>query len=593
MRSLGVICCLFLTAASVHAAEYFFDSATGLDENVGTSEAAAFRSLEKLAKLALEPGDVVHLKRCCTFRGRLRSQGNGTEDKPIRLTAYGEGPKPEILGSIVLEGWQRYEGEIHKVAMTPEQFIGHKRVFGVFEYDEGVPVRLVRDREAIPTERGHFFFDEESLTLYVITADGAAPSEHRLEVAVIEQLVDLNERSWIEIDGLAFLFGNCRHLGVRESHDITIRGCASLFVGHYGNPNVMFTRNTTRARLLDCFLYENINGGVFISSGASECVVFGCTIVKCASNDGVTLHSGGRDEHGVRQGITGDHCIVENNVIGLCPEESIDITSGDHHIIRGNICYGNGNPGIIVGHDSDHILIENNICFGNRRSGIQVQGKAEEGARGYNRVIRNLVYDNGYPGLEIAMNNTEVLNNTVVNSRERVAIRINPASEGSVLRNNLILTLDLTIPHPSLHFIRCTPAGLGAKLSHNLFFHAGDVRKPEVFFPVGSLIRTDDGAFTLESFLAKYGTGEASFVAEPGFRDTDDGYYLLSPDSPAVDAGTDVGLPFMGKTPDLGWKELGSEDTAPKYPPFLIDGEDDEAKILYLWGKSDTLPPGN
>jgi hypothetical protein len=63
-------------------------------------------------------------------------------------------------------------------------------------------------------------------------------------------------------------------------------------------------------------------------------------------------------------------------------------------------------------------------------------------------------------------------------------------------------------------------------------------------------------------------------------------YYFLTPDSPGIDAGTDVGLPFAGKAPDVGWKELGSEGTAPKYPPVLIDGKDDEDIILYLWGKT-------
>ncbi len=586
-RRLAFVLSLLLSVASVHATEYFFDSQAGSDENAGTSEAAPLASLDKLAKLPLEPGDVVYLKRGSAFRGRLRFQGNGAEGQPVRITAYGEGPKPEILGSVLLEGWQQHAGEVYKVAVAPKFFHPYKLPYSLFEYDGDLPVRLVRDKEALPTERGHFFFDEDSLTLYVITTDGKPPDQHRLEVPVIEQLVDLTERSWIEMEGLAFLFGNCRHLGVVRSHDITIRDCASLFVGRYGNPNVSLHEDSTRVKLLNCFLYENVNCGVYISSGATECVVSGCTIVKCASNDGVTCHSGGRDANGVRQGITGDRNVVENNVIGLCPEESIDITSGDYHVIRGNICYGNGNPGIIVGHDADHILIQNNICFRNGRSGIQIGGNEQEGARGHNRVLGNLVYDNAYPGLEIQGKYTEILNNTVVNSRERVAVRINPAAEGSVLRNNLIATLDPTIPHLSLHFIRCTPATLNAKLDHNLFFHAGDVRKPEVFFPTGSLIRTDDGAFTLASFLAKYGTGEDSFVAEPGFASADDGHYFLAPDSPAVDAGADVGLPFAGKAPDLGWKELGSEDTAPKYPPFLIDGgQDDEAKILYLWGKT-------
>ncbi len=569
------------------ASEYFFDSQIGSDDNLGNSPDSPFRTLEKLAGLELEPGDVVRLKRGCEFRGRLSFQGNGVEGRPIRLTAYGDGPKPEILGSIRLTEWEKHEGEVYKQVVPVERFVGKNMVYSIYEYGEGrVPVRLLRGN-AMPAERRRFFFDKDTSTAYLITSDGAAPLQHRIEVSVVEQLMDLTGRSWIEIDGIAFLFGNCRHIVVANSHDISIKNCASLFVGYYGNPNVLIVRDSTRINLVDCFLYENTNCGVFISSGSNRCRVSGCTIVKCKSNDGVTIHSGGNDEHGVRQGIAGDHNVVENNVIGLCPEESIDITSGDHHIIRNNICYGNGNPGIIVGHDSDHILIQNNICFDNARSGIHISGNEQEGARGHNQVIQNLVYNNGYPGLEIQAKNTKVFNNTVVDSLHRVAVRIDPKSEGSELRNNLIVTLDRKIPHRSLHFIKCTPASLGVKLSHNLFFHRADQAKPEIFFPASRLIRTDDGSFSLTEFVAKYGTGEASLAAEPKFADGNGHYYFLKPDSPGIDAGTGVELPFVGRAPDLGWKELGSEAEAPEYPSVLIDGEDDEDAILYLWGKTE------
>ena len=584
---LFIICAMIgIASHPLLAAEYFFDSQMGSDENSGTNPDKSLRTLEKLAALKLDPGDVVRFKRGCEFRGVLSFRGNGIADNPIRLTAYGDGPKPEFLGSIRLTEWEKHEGEVYMKVVPVEEFVGKKMVYSIYEYAEGkVPVRLLRDN-AIPTERGRFFFNEDTFTVYLITSDGSPPSEHRIEVSVIENLVSLTDRRWIEMDNLAFLFGNCRHIVISNSSDITIKNCASLFVGFYGNPNILIVRDSTRISLVDCFLYENANCGVFISSGSNRCLVSGCTIVKCRSNDGVTLHSGGLDENGVRQGITGDYNVVENNVIGLCPEESIDITSGDYHIIRGNICYGNRNPGIIVGHDADHILIQNNISFNNARAGIQISGSKQEGARGHNQVIQNLVYNNGYPGLEIQSENAKVFNNTVIDSINRVAVRINPQSEGLEFRNNLIATLDSNIGHRSLHFIGCTPTSLGVNLSHNLFFHRADQIKPETFFPAGQLIRTDDGSFSLTEFTAKYGTGEDSFIAEPEFASGKNGYYFLTSDSPGVDAGTDVGLPFAGSAPDIGWKELGAENTAPKYPPVLIDGgDDDDEEILYLWGK--------
>ena len=114
-------------------------------------------------------------------------------------------------------------------------------------------------------------------------------------------------------------------------------------------------------------------------------------------------------------------------------------------------------------------------------------------------------------------------------------------------------------------------------MSHNIFFHRG--------LPENALLVTSEGRFTPERFLAQYHTGEASFSAAAKFACDKDRYYFLAPGSPGIDVGMDVGLPFAGRAPDVGWKELGSEATAPRYPQALIDVEDDEDSILYLWGK--------
>ncbi len=582
--AIALIASCIMLNANLHralAAEYFFDSQIGSDENQGNSPETAFRTLEKLRYLNLGPGDVVRFKRGCEFRGRLSFYGDGVENNPIHLTSYGYGSKPEILGSIRPTEWEHHAGGVYKQVIPIAEFIGKKTVYSVYEYDaREVPTRLLSD-DSIPIEPGRFFFDQLTSTVYLITSDGLPPCQHRIEVSVMEQLLDLTNRSWIEIDNIAFLFGNCRHIVIRNSSNITISNCASLFVGFYGNPNIFIIDDSEHVKIMDCFLYENYSNGVFISTGSSRCVVSGCTIVKCKYNDGVTIHQGGGGEH------AGDYNIVENNVIGLCNEESIDITSGDYHIIRGNICYGNGNPGIIVGHDSDHNLIQNNICFDNERAGIYIAGNELEGAEGYNQVIQNLVYNNGFPGLEIQAKNTKVLNNTIVDSLERVGVRITSQGEGLEFRNNMIITLDPAIPSHLLQFISCTPADFAVELSHNLFFHKGDQVTPDSFFPAGHVIVTGESHynFTVAGFVDEYGTGEASFLAGPEFTNIADLYYFLASDSPGVDAGTDVGLPFAGNAPDLGWKEVGSESTAPEYPLLMIDGEDDDDAIIELWGK--------
>jgi len=563
-RSASILLVVLVLASPVAwATDYYLDSESGSDGAAGTSPGEAWASLDQLAKVTLQPGDRVLLRRGASFRGRLRISGSGTAEAPITVGAWGEGNKPEILGTVLLDGWEIHQGEVWRVSVPEELFQGRKKLFSVYEYDDAIPVRLQRE-DSVPAERGHFHFDPETLTLYVITTDGRSPADRRLEVPVIEQLMDLRDARCLVFEDLALLMGNCRHVVLSGCEDVIFRDCASLFVGAYGNPNFVLRDGCRRVQILDCFLYESVNCGILLTDGTTECRIAGCTIERCMSNDGISCHSGATVE-GVRTGLCGHRNVLESNVIGHCPEESIDITSGDHHVVRGNICHDDGNPGIIVGHDSDHILIEHNICMRDR-GGIYVMGKAEEGAEGHNRVIGNLCYENTYPAVELASPDALVVGNTLLNSRERVVVRINPDAVRPVLRNNIIANLEATIPHMLIHFIHCTPDSVSAQLSGNVLFHAADVRKREVFFPTAELIRTDDGGFTVESFEERYDTGADTTVAEPGFGALEDGYFRLSDETEQKDAGAWEGLP--------------------EYPQHLIDGSaDDRAEILRLWGK--------
>ena len=583
-RALRLLASLVALATSASARDYYFHSERGDDRGAGTRE-APYRTLGRLARIKLQPGDRILLNRGGTFRDRLILRGVGTRERPIRVTPWGEGPRPEILGSIRVTDWRLHKGEVYKAEIAPKRFGGHHRPFSVYQYDPGrVPVRLLREK-AIPAERGRFFYDGKAGVLYVRTSDGRPPSDHRIEVPVLDQIGHLNGLRWVEIDNLTILFANCRHIVLRDCRDVTIRDCASLFVGWYGNPNICILEDSARVRVERCFLYENINCGILLSSGANNCRIADCTIVKCAGNDGVTIHSGGRDALGFRHGFAGDHNIIENNVIALCPEESVDVTSGDFHIVRNNICYGNGNPGIIVGHDSDHVLIENNICFANRHAGIMVGGQPKEGSRGRCRVVGNLCYGNVMPGVEVGQQYVEVVNNTLVNSMRRPTLRITAAkSWGALVRNNLILTLDPAIRYPSFHTIYGDPAMCGLRMDHNLVYHAKR--------PIDRLFRTWRRQLSPEQFVERFNAAQDTIVAEPKLARVEERYYFLAPDSPAVNAGEEVGRECEDRRPDMGWKELGDEASAPKYPPALITGREDEATILWLWGKRAGPPEG-
>ena len=73
------------------------DCAKGDDDNKGTL-AEPLRSIRAATSRALDPGDVIELARGCTWQTTVQLRGDGTKTRPIRLTAYGAGPRPVIDG---------------------------------------------------------------------------------------------------------------------------------------------------------------------------------------------------------------------------------------------------------------------------------------------------------------------------------------------------------------------------------------------------------------------------------------------------------------------------------------------------------------
>ena len=90
---------IFLLAALNSKADVYYVSATGSDENVGTTPELAWQNISRVNYADLQPGDSVLFKRGDIFRGNLIPQ-SGSSVGYITYGAYGTGEKPKILGSI-------------------------------------------------------------------------------------------------------------------------------------------------------------------------------------------------------------------------------------------------------------------------------------------------------------------------------------------------------------------------------------------------------------------------------------------------------------------------------------------------------------
>ena len=84
------------------ASKYYF-SADGNDANSGRLPQKSWKTLSRLAKVKLRPGDTLFFYKGDVFEGTLSVQQSGTKEKPIVITGYGEGVDPVFTGAVSIK----------------------------------------------------------------------------------------------------------------------------------------------------------------------------------------------------------------------------------------------------------------------------------------------------------------------------------------------------------------------------------------------------------------------------------------------------------------------------------------------------------
>jgi len=78
---------------------FYVDCEAGRDSGDGLAADRAWRSLERVNAADLQPGDTVRFRSGGRWRGSLVPV-SGDEGAPVTYTAFGAGPKPQLLGSL-------------------------------------------------------------------------------------------------------------------------------------------------------------------------------------------------------------------------------------------------------------------------------------------------------------------------------------------------------------------------------------------------------------------------------------------------------------------------------------------------------------
>ena len=223
---------------------YYVDSKGGNDSNDGTSESKAFKTLEKVNGLNLEPGDTVLLKKGSVFEDqalKFTKEDSGTAEAPVKISTYGEGEKPKINtnghGQWELNYGNRLDNVNHKWKGTVSSSI----LIEDTEYLEIEGLELTNDRKsATDTEKDKEYNDAYAMDRTGVA--GVAKDNGTVDHIVLNDLYihDVTGNVYnkhMTNGGIYFIVAkptNEGETGIARYNDVQIRNCSLNKVNRWG-----------------------------------------------------------------------------------------------------------------------------------------------------------------------------------------------------------------------------------------------------------------------------------------------------------------------------------------------------------------------
>jgi hypothetical protein len=268
-------------------------------------------------------------------------------------------------------------------------------------------------------------------------------------------------------------------------------------------------------QVLDCSIH-NFDAGqsdahcIVLNPGAEDWVISGNKLFDC-SGDGVQLYSQGA-ERTIKNTVIANNEVYYTGAITRT-ENAVDVKNADGLTIENNLMFGfDQNKTIVFQKGPANIVVHCNVMH----SGFTgVEFREEDGGTVENiRFTRNLMY--GFTSYALKFDGTQ----------------------GAIVNHNTFVNIDND-------GLRIEGAGVnGAVVQNNVWLNTGSIE--------------GDGSFMVASNAffntANIDIASASDVMlDPKL----DATYQPASDSPLIDSGTDLGLPFSGTAPDIGFFETG------------------------------------
>ena len=302
---------------------YYVSSTGGNDANEGRAKASPWRTIARVNRQALSPGDFVLFRRGDLWRETLRPVSSGSDLAPITFGAYGRGAQPVIAGSDLVppSSWKREKAGPHLLSGLAK------------------PASVWRAGNRLPEVPGNLCLREKSGWCWLASqlylwSDSGPPSD--IEVQVRDVNIDNNEQSHIVYQDLALQHarqGLRLYAWSATVHDVTLENSS-----------------VTTEPSLD---HGSVSAGVYASVHTGR--FSGITI----RNNNFVPYPDGLRHWGVYfvKGVSDFR--IEQNAFGPAGEDAICIWHSSSGVIKRNQGGQNGENTIDVKDSHDIQILEN------------------------------------------------------------------------------------------------------------------------------------------------------------------------------------------------------------------------------------------
>ncbi len=512
---------------------YYVSSENGDDANDGTSENKAFKSLDKINEITLQPGDKVLLEKGSVFDDQyIHVKGSGSAEAPIEISTYGEGDRPQINANGKGVWYQNYGGRLDNTWHKYQGNVSSTILLEDVEYIEVRGLELTNDRHE-GDDDGKAYNDKTIMDRTGVA--GVAQNKGTIDHIVLDDLyvhdVDGNVYDkHMANGGIYFIVekpDDESATGISKFNDLVIENCRVETTNRWGIA-AAYTyawSQFTSAKLSDAVMEKYASSNVVIQNN----------YIKGAGGDAITT-------------MYVDEPLVQYNVAEDCSRQmnTTDYTADNGYqrvaagiwpwkckdsVFQYNECYnnlnsfnGNGDGQAWDADWTDGTLYQYNYSHGNSAGAIMFCGE-----QAMNTTFRYNISQNELRGpLDLPTNPDAHIYNNTFYINENVTDIFYRTKGNAVIENNIFYYAGKTPLNQNWY-----PAGT-LKYDNNLYYNFATVPSGDenaVVVSAGTKVLEDAG-----SGPSSNASGIAYIKDNASVFDG----YKLAEDSPAINAGKEI-----------------------------------------------------